>query len=152
MFRSYSAVNLHAVFATKDRNPYLRDRNLRIEMHAYIAGVSKTLGCPTLIVGGVEDHVHVLAGQGKEVSQSDWINEIKRVSSLWAKRRDEAWSEFAWQRGYGIFSVSPDAVSSLRRYIETQEEHHRTQSFEDEFVRLLEQHGMAWDARDSLNE
>jgi putative transposase len=120
-------------------------------MHSYLGGASKTLGCQPVIVGGVEDHVHILASLGKTISQAEWIKELKRVTSIWAKDLDPRLIEFAWQGGYGAYSVGPDNLVGIQRYIEGQEEHHRKVTFEEEFMQLLEEHGMEWDARDSMD-
>jgi REP element-mobilizing transposase RayT len=116
-------------------------------MHRYLGGISKTLDCPPLIVGGVEDHVHILAGLGRSKSQAEWIKELKRASSAWIKRREPSLREFAWQIGYGAFSVDPTSSERVRRYIERQEEHHRTVTFQEEFRTLLREHGIEWDER-----
>ena len=110
------------------------------------------MDCPPILVGGVEDHVHILASLGKSISQAEWVKELKRVSSIWIKERDPKMASFGWQGGYGNYSVSHEDLPNVRRYIENQEEHHRTVSFEEEFMRLLEEHGMEWDSRDSLDE
>src|SRR5258708_31168472 len=85
MPQSLSAVYIHLVFSTKDRRPWLRDRSLRKSLHAYVGSVSKQLDCPALIVGGVEDHVHLLARFARTITQADWVKELKRVSSTWLK-------------------------------------------------------------------
>ncbi len=89
-------------FSTKGREPWLQDPVLRGECHAFLGGVSKQLDCPSVIVGGVEDHVHLLARFGRGVTQSDWVKELKRVSNRWIKERDGRLAGFAWQGG--IFS------------------------------------------------
>jgi putative transposase len=147
MPQSLSVVYLHLVFSTKERRPWLRDPILRAEMHAWLGGASRKLGCPTILVGGVEDHVHLLARYGRTISQADWVKELKRTSSLWIKERDPASQDFAWQAGYGIFGVCTSRLDVVRNYIARQEEHHGTRTFQDEFRTLLEEHGEAWDER-----
>jgi len=148
MPQSLSAVYLHGVFSTKERRLFLRDVATRTELHAYLGGASRQLDCPPLIVGGVEDHVHILARFGRTITQADWIKEIKRVSSGWLKERDPAsCRDFAWQAGYGVFSVSASRLDAVREYIVTQEEHHRKSTFQDEFRALLRKHGVEWDER-----
>jgi putative transposase len=147
MPQSLSVVYLHLVFSTKDRRPFLRDQNLRDEMHAWLGGATRELECPSLLVGGVEDHVHLLARHGRIISQADWVKELKRTSSLWIKERDPAATDFAWQSGYGVFSVSASNVEAVRDYIARQAEHHRKWSFQDEFRALLKKHGETWDER-----
>ncbi len=145
MPQSLSAVYLHLVFSTKGRRPWLRDRARREELHAYLGGVSKTLECPTLIVGGAEDHVHMLARLSRTITQADWVKELKRVSSLWFKQQSGADAGFAWQGGYADFSVSASNLDEVQRYIANQESHHQRMSFQDEFRALLERHQIEWD-------
>ena len=147
MPQSLSVVYLHLVFSTKERRPWLRDPILRAEMHAWLSGISHQLGCPAVLVGGVEDHVHILARQGRTISQADWVKELKRISSLWIKERDVGAKDFAWQGGYGVFAVCASHQEAVRDYIARQEEHHGTRTFQDEFRTLLEAHGETWDER-----
>jgi len=147
MSQSLSCVRIHLVFSTKNRHPFLRDPVLRAEMHAYLGGVSGRLDCPSLIIGGTEDHVHLLCVLARTISQADWVKEVKRVSSIWAKQRDPTLAAFAWQGGYGAFSVSPSATAKTRDYIARQEEHHRFRPFQDEYRTFLRRHGLEWDER-----
>lgn len=147
MPRSLSAVFLHAVFSTKGREPFLRDPVLRREMHAYLGGISKSLDCPPVAIGGVANHGHILARVGRGVGQSDWIKELKRVSSGRIKRRDATLRSFAWQAGFGVFSISASNVARVEQYIAMQEEHHRKVTFQDEFRALLRRHELEWDER-----
>ncbi len=147
MPQSFSAVFLHLIFSTKNRAPFLRDPELRRDTHSYLGGISKDLDCPPVIIGGVEDHVHILARHGRGISQSDWVKEAKRASSIWIKRQDSALATFAWQSGFGIFSVSASNVDAVETYIATQEEHHRKTTFQDEYRAFLKKHGVTWDER-----
>lgn len=96
------------------------------------------------MVGGVADHIHILATLSRTTTQSDWIKEIKRSSSIWLKPKC---SGFAWQGGYGIFSVGASQIPTVKDYIANQEEHHRKGSFKEEFLALLQAHGIEWDER-----
>ena len=147
MPQSLAAVYIHIVFSTDDRRPFLKDPTLRAELHSYLGGASNALGCASLVVGGVEDHVHVLARQSRTISLSDWVRKVKTSSSQWLKRQDASLSTFAWQSGYGAFSVGSKGVELVRGYIQNQEEHHRHFSFQDEFLQLLKEHGLEWDER-----
>lgn len=148
MSQSLSAVYVHLVFATKERRPFLLEPGLRSETHAYLGGISGQLDCPCELVGGVEDHVHILAKQGRGITQSDWVKELKRVSSSWLKTRaPEIAGDFAWQSGFGAFSVSVSNLATVRDYIARQEEHHRKLSFMDEYRALLQKHGVTPDER-----
>ena len=147
MPQSYSAVAVHIVFATKQRHPYLADPTVRAEMHAYLGGTLNALGCPIIAVGGVEDHVHLLTYLGRPVALSDCVRELKKASTAWARGRDRRLAEFTWQTGFAAFSVSPSGISEVKRYIGTQEEHHRKLSFEEEFRALLKEHGIEFDEK-----
>jgi len=114
MPQSLAKVLVHIVFSTKERRALLQVPDLRDEMHRYIAGVSDKLDCPAVIVGGTSDHVHLLAEQSRTITLAEWVKEIKRASSLWAKRRDPRWSLFQWQAGYGAFAVSQSQASRVR--------------------------------------
>jgi putative transposase len=147
MPQSLSAVYLHAVFSTKERQKFLREPLLRIEMHAFLGGISRRLNCPSIIAGGIGDHVHQLIRFGRTITQAEWIKEAKRASSLWIKQREPRLGRFSWQAGYGMFSVSPGDLDVVKQYIASQEEHHRKISFQDEFRLMLKQHGVEWDER-----
>jgi len=147
MPQSLANILVHVVFSTKDRRALLRSANLRDQMHRYLAGVSKNLDCPAVVVGGTEDHVHVLARQARTITLANWVKELKRVSSLWVKAKDPSLGLFQWQSGYGAFSVSQSQSARVERYIDTQEEHHRRFSFQDEFRRLLERCRIEYDER-----
>ena len=82
MSQSLSAVYIHLVFSTKDRRPLLRDKTTRDALHSYFGGISKQLDCPPILVGGVEDHIHLLARFGRTITQAEWVKELKRVSNL----------------------------------------------------------------------
>ena len=116
-------------------------------MHAELGGTSKTLNCPPIITGGVEDHIHLLARQSRTVTLSDWVKELKRVTSLWIKGKDPQFKTFSWQSGYGAFSVSQSQLSKVIEYIQQPEEHHRTKDFKTEFREFLERHGIEYDER-----
>ena len=141
MPQSFSSVLVHGVFSTRDRNPRIANPP---ELHAYIGGVSKHLGCQPIIVGGVADHVHILAAMSRTVTIADWIKEVKRVSSVHMKK---SVPEFGWQNGYGAFSVDRSSMEAVRAYVANQEEHHRSVSFQEEYREILREHGIEWDER-----
>jgi REP element-mobilizing transposase RayT len=147
MPQSLSQIYLHIVFSTKNRAPLLRDKSVREALHAYLAGTCRNLESPSLIVGGVEDHVHILCRFAKNVTIAQLIRELKRESSKWIKTNGGALASFYWQNGYGVFSISPAHVPALREYIAHQEEHHRNETFQEEFRRLLKKYGVAYDER-----
>lgn len=147
MPQSLSAVYIHLVFSTKDRRPFLRDKPTRDALHAYLGGISKQLDCAPIQIGGVEDHVHVLARFGRTITQAEWVKELKRVSNLWLKERGRDFADFEWQGGYAAFSVSQSNLEQVKQYIATQEEHHRKIGFQDELRALLRKHEVEWDEK-----
>jgi REP element-mobilizing transposase RayT len=138
---------VHLIFSTKERQPFLRDAALREEMHHYLAGISNNLDCPALRVGGTEDHVHILGRLGRTITLAHWVKELKRSSTLWIKTRGGPLQPFHWQAGYGAFSVSQSQSATVDRYIATQEEHHRTRTFQEEFREFLRRHRIEYDER-----
>src|SRR5207302_5979465 len=104
-------------------------------------------GSPAIEVGVVEDHAHILCILSKTLSLSKLVEEVKTSSSKWLKTKGGALQSFHWQNGYGAFSVSESCLASVRGYIVSQEEHHRTQSFQEEFRRLLREHHVECDER-----
>jgi len=107
-------------------------------LHSYLGGVSKQLDCPPIRVGGVEDHVHLLARFGRTITQAEWVKELKRVSNIWLKERGREYADFEWQGGYADFSVSQSNLEEVKQYIAGQEEHHRNIGFQDELRALLQ--------------
>lgn len=147
MSQSLVQVYLHLVFSTKNRQPLLNNIGFRERTHAYLAGTCNRLETPAIKVGGIEDHVHILCRLAKTLDISTLIREIKRESSKWVKEECPVLSEFHWQAGYGAFSISPSHVDALGKYIENQVDHHKTESFQDEFRRLCAKYGAAIDER-----
>ena len=118
MPQSLSRVVLHIIFSTKDREPWL-DSNVRPRMHAYLATICRDVGTEFVHVGGVADHVHIITMLPRTLSQAQLIEQIRKTSSKWIKSVDTRYRTFAWQRGYGAFSVSPsqlDAVPAIHRW------------------------------------
>ena len=147
MPQSFAQIYLHLVFSTKDRRPFLQDSDVQSELHAYLGGICRDVDCPSFIVGGVADHVHILCHLGRTITVADLVRELKRESSKWLKERFPQQAEFHWQSGYGAFSISPSHVPAVKEYIRTQEEHHRTVTFQDELRTLLTKYGVQWDER-----
>src|SRR2546428_1843337 len=147
MPQSLAKILVHTVFSTKDRRPFLRDRPLREELHRYLGGILTNLDCQPIIVGGVEDHVHLLCALSRKCEAAAMVKEVKRGSSLWVKTRTQDMQTFAWQNGYGIFSIGFSQIASVRSYIAAQEEHHRKVSFQDEFRQLLRRYEIEFDER-----
>jgi len=145
MPQSFSAIFLHLVFSTKNRAPLIND-DLAPRLHAYFGGIVNAHGT-LLCVGGMPDHVHLLASVGRDTSTSELLRELKANSSKWIHETFAEQRNFSWQAGYAAFSVSYSRIDKVRHYIETQAEHHRTRTFQEEFLELLRRHHLAFDER-----
>jgi putative transposase len=146
MGQSLVQIYVHIVFSTKNRSPFLKNVADRKRLFGYLGGVCKNHSSPSLTIGGVEDHVHILCRLGKTLDIANLIRELKKDSSAWVKSELSV-PDFYWQTGYGAFSISPSHVGQLTEYIDNQEEHHRTVSFQDEFRRLCARNGVEIDER-----
>ncbi len=147
MSQSLAQVYLHIVFSTKHRYPWLKTKRLQQDVHAYLSATLSNLSCPCLITGGVEDHIHILCRLGRKVTVANLVRDIKKASSGMLHDRAPSLRGFHWQNGYGAFSISPSHVGPLTKYIKDQEEHHRQETFQDEFRRLLRKYKMEYDER-----
>ena len=146
MPQSLAKIYLHLVFSTKNRESTIADA-AREELHAYMATVLANLGCHANLINSVEDHVHILFELARTVAVSQVVEDVKKSSSKWIKTQPGISAAFAWQSGYGIFSVSQSNVEAVRAYIANQREHHRKQSFQDELRALFTKHQIAFDER-----
>ena len=148
MPQSLAKVAFHLVFSTKNRTSWLQGQELRRELFAYMATILRNnVDSPAILINGVEDHVHVLGLLSRKFAIMDVVQEAKTETSKWLKKQSPALSTFAWQAGYGIFSVSESNIPAVKSYIEKQEVHHRRMSFQDEFRELCKRHGIEWDER-----
>jgi REP element-mobilizing transposase RayT len=139
-------VIIHLTFSTKDRVPYLNS-DVRPSLHAYLATVARNVGCDCYRAGGVADHVHLPVRLARTVTVAGLVEELKTSSSKWLKTQQPSLRGFAWQRGYGCFSMAPADLEKLVTYIDNQEEHHRTRTFQEEYVALLKKYGIDFDER-----
>jgi putative transposase len=137
---------IHLIYSTKDRAPSISPE-IRTGLFGYKAGILKEWKSPALIIGGVADHVHVLFCLSKNHALAKVIEELKKGSSKWMKTHGPEFRNFYWQAGYGAYSVSQSNVEQVHRYIESQEEHHRTKSFQEEFLAFLDRYEMEYDER-----
>ena len=143
MSHTYAQNVIHVVFSTKDRRK-LMPNEFRPKMWAYATGICKKFNILVLAVGGTEDHIHFLIQIPPTLAVAKAILAIKSNSSRWA---NEEGHKFAWQQGYGAFSVSSSIVPTVIRYIQNQEAHHKKMSFDAEFLALLKKHGMEFDSK-----
>ncbi len=146
MPQSLSELLVHLIFSTKDREPFLTPA-IRSDMHGYLAATIRLLDAECYRVGGTADHVHLAIRLPRTVTVAKLVQTAKANSSKWAKTLNPALRHFAWQRGYGVFSVSKTHLRPLVDYIDHQEEHHRTLTFQDEYRKLLVKLGVEFDER-----
>ncbi|MHB9134630.1 MAG: IS200/IS605 family transposase [Armatimonadota bacterium] len=144
MAGSFAALYYHLVFSTKDRRPWLTP-DIAPRVHEYLGGVMRGIGGISLIVGGAEDHAHILGTIDKNIAVAAALRDVKADSSGWIHKTFPHLRQFAWQEGYGAFSISVSGLDRVKRYIEQQEKHHRTVTFQDEFRDFLRRHHIEFD-------
>lgn len=137
----YSQILIQLVFATKYREHLLK-KDYRTEVWKYISKTISNLGHKSMIINGVEDHVHILVGLKPFMSISDLVREIKKSSSIFINEKKWIYKPFAWQEGYGAFSYSQSHLDRVYHYIEMQEEHHKQKNFRNEYIELLKSFDM----------
>ena len=135
---------VHIIFSTKRRLPLINDQ-IRPTLHAYIAGTARKLDCECFRVGGVADHVHLAMKLQTTRTAAKVVSEIKTGSSAWMK--EQGVPKFAWQRGYGLFSVGPADIAKLTRYIDEQPAHHGKRGFQGEMRAFFEKYHVPFDER-----
>ncbi|MGH7968707.1 MAG: IS200/IS605 family transposase [Limisphaerales bacterium] len=118
MPQSLAKIYIHLVFSTKNRERNLMD-DIRADLHAYMGGTLKGLGCTPIEINSEPDHVHALFMLGRTMALSDVIGQLKTSSNDWLRGRDARFAQFYWQGGYGAFSVSQSSVEEVRQYIVT---------------------------------
>ncbi len=143
---TYSNLLYHIIFSTKDRQPLITPA-LQEELYLYVAGIVRGQNGLPLEIGGVPDHLHLVIRINPDVSVSEIVRLVKANSSKWVNERAAGMGRFAWQRGYGAFTLSFSQLSAVRRYVRSQAEHHRVRTFQDEFVTFLTRHGIEFDER-----
>jgi REP element-mobilizing transposase RayT len=145
MSHTYTSLQYHLVFSTKDRRPLL-SKELMGRVHTYTGGIVRNMQGEPICIGGTEDHVHALFSLKPNCCISDAACTIKANSSKWIHETFPT-LPFGWQEGYGAFTVSRIKVGAMAAYIQNQEEHHRKSSFQEEFLSLLQRHGIAYEER-----
>ena len=132
---THSSLHYHLVFSMKDRYPFITE-SWRERLHAFLGGSERTLGGVAESVGGTADHVHLLLSLKTTHCLAALLKDIKQASSAWVHDEMQI-QKFAWQEGYGAFTVSASQLEGVRRYIASQALHHRKKSFQDEYLGLL---------------
>jgi putative transposase len=145
MPQSLVKILAHIVFSTKDRVNLITPE-IETQLFAYISGIIKNNGARLIIGGAASDHAHLLASIGR-IDVGELIGDVKRDSSLWIKKQDKQFAKFYWQRGYGLFSIGQSQVPAVSRYIQNQREHHKQQTFQDEFRALCRRYDVEFDER-----
>lgn len=135
---------LHFIFSTEGRRPLI-NAEFRADLYAYLGGIIREMRATALIVNGTADHVHLLTRVRPIHSAAEMMRVIKANSSKWVHEKRK--TDFGWQTGYGVFSVSESSVAAVTSYIARQEQHHRKQSFQEEFLAFLKKNNVAYDER-----
>jgi putative transposase len=143
MSHSYAQNHVHLVFSTKERQKLIA-KALQRRLWAYMAGICKSYDILVFAIGGVDDHAHVLFRLPPVITLAHAVSLIKANSSRWM---GDQGIRFSWQKGYGAFSVSSSNISTVIKYIDNQELHHRKMNFEQEFIALLDRHGVRYDPK-----
>ncbi len=146
MATTFSNLLYHIVFSTKNRIPLIH-AELREPLYEYMGGILRGEGGILLEIGGIPDHVHLLAKIKPDIAIAMMIKNVKGKSSKWVNAEKNLDHHFEWQEGYGAFSVSASHVDKVRQYIRNQEKHHRRVPFRDELIALLNRHGISYDER-----
>ena len=146
MANTFSCLNIHCVFSTKERVPVLNP-DIRERLWPYIGGIAKQNGMIPKCIGGVSDHVHLLVTLPTTFAVAKAVQLIKAGSSAWIHQTFPNLRNFAWPQGYGAFSVGISQVQETVHYIEQQLEHHRTRTFQEEYLTFLKKHGAHFDEK-----
>jgi len=143
MAQSFCKFNVHIIFGTKERRNIITD-DIKDDIYKYIIGISKKLDCYVIEIGGTECHIHILTAVSKNITVPKYIENIKSGSSRLIRDKHPE-LDFAWQIGYGAFSVSESNINIVRKYIQNQKEHHKKRSYYDEFVAFLKLNDIEFD-------
>ena len=143
MAQSLAQVYIHLVFHTKYNSVTIREEDLPA-LFAYVDGIIVNKKSMVIQIGGVPNHIHILCTLPRTVSMADFVEDIKKCSSKWIKTLNPYYSQFAWQGGYGIFSVSASAVEKVKRYVMNQKEHHRKKTFREEYEAFLQAYNIVY--------
>jgi putative transposase len=146
MPQSYASLYYHLIFSTRNRLPLLTEE-IAQRLYEYIGGIFGQHGGALIAAGGIEDHIHLLACISRQQSVSDALRIVKAGSSAWIHDTFPSMSSFAWQNGYGAFTVSASNIEHVTQYIANQKEHHQRLTFQEEFVRFLKKHDVPYDER-----
>ena len=151
MGSSLVKIDVHLIFHIKTTSPRLAHDDVD-RIWLYIGGIIRNIGGVVVQIGGVSDHVHILSSLPKNMSIADFVRTVKIESSKWIKTIDDKYQSFAWQNGYGAFSVSSSSIPNVMEYIKNQKEHHRVKTFAEEYREFLDAYGIEYDERYIFND
>ena len=146
MPQSLACLYAHLVFSTKNREPFIAP-DLAPRLYAYTGGILRETGSVLIEAGGMPDHIHLLVSLGRQAAVADTVRTVKSNSSRWVHETFPSRAAFAWQSGYGAFTVSHSSLEAVREYVRGQEGHHKVWTFQDEFREFLRRHAIEWDER-----
>jgi REP element-mobilizing transposase RayT len=146
MPQSLAEIYIHLVFSTKNRQRVLPSE-LKTDLHSYMGGILRDLGCLPVEINTEPDHAHLLFVLSRTVTLAEVVGEVKKGSTNWLQRKHPDLTQFHWQSGYGAFSVSKSKVEIVRAHIRDQQQHHQSRTFQEEFRSLLQRHGIEFDER-----
>jgi REP element-mobilizing transposase RayT len=146
MPQSFASLHCHIIFSTKNRLPSI-DAAWQPRLYEYIGGILRNEKCVLSAAGGMPDHVHLLVSMSREIAVADLLRLIKANSSKWIHETFPASHAFAWQAGYGAFSVSDSGRDAVKKYIAGQAEHHRVRTFQEEFIEFLKRHEIEYNEK-----
>lgn len=142
---THTSLHYHIVFSTKDRFPFIKPE-WEERLHAYLGGTIKTADAVPLAINGIDDHIHLLVGLRATHCLANFVQDVKQTSSRWIHETITI-KNFAWQSGYGAYTVSPSNLDAVTKYIANQKEHHRHKTFQQEYVEFLKKSGVKYDER-----
>ena len=151
MANTFTSINVHIIFHVKSTGIKILNKDLE-KTFAYIGGIINGIGGIPIEIGGITDHIHILASLPKNMSLSDFVRTVKSDSSRWIKTIDKYYNKFLWQEGYGAFSVSSSSVIKTINYIRNQEKHHKTMTFRKEYKLFLEAYGIQYDEKYAFDD
>ena len=146
MANTFTSLHYHVIFSTKNREPWIRP-DIESRVWSYLGGITRENDLKAILVGGIENHVHLLIGLPPTITVSKAVQLIKGGSSAWIKETFPGTRGFGWQDGYGAFTVSKSLVPVVENYIRQQREHHRVKTFEEEYRAMLEKHDIRFEER-----
>ena len=146
MAQSLTNLLTHVIFSTKDRRPFIRSE-IEQNLYHYLAATARSYKSIVHKIGGIEDHVHILLTLPKAISLSKLVEELKKGSSKWIKTNGRYYEKFAWQNGYGAFSIGQSNITALTKYIQNQHTHHKKISFKEEYELFLKRYCVSFDEK-----